>query len=381
VIAPRLADASGLPALPGRRWAATGSGFDRHAGCAMPTGSRSRCVSRATCARRRDRAHRRAPLRRGGGVAAERPRPYTCATRWPSPPKRGVAEGERGSDPAAALPPHAGRRPRRCRGAGEIALRVSWSLGNFRDSVTAGYDCWVITHGESVIGYAVLMVALDEAHLLNFAVAAEWHNQGIGRGFLRHMVEVAAWPAARSSTSRCGLQPRRAPPLSHRRFPADRHPPDYYPARSGARGRALPGPVVVVDARSLKELELLSVALLYGLEEEASVTPGPSQQESPGVQSSPPVQSPVPFHRAHKANWDELRTLTAECRACGLCEQRKQAVLGVGSLTGPWLFVGEVRAPTRTSRASRSSGRRGPPRQACSPRSLRAGATRTSPTS
>ena len=31
VIAPRLADASSLPPLPGRRWAATGSGFDRHA--------------------------------------------------------------------------------------------------------------------------------------------------------------------------------------------------------------------------------------------------------------------------------------------------------------------------------------------------------------
>ena len=31
VIAPRLADPTSLPALPGRRWAATGSGFDRHA--------------------------------------------------------------------------------------------------------------------------------------------------------------------------------------------------------------------------------------------------------------------------------------------------------------------------------------------------------------
>lgn len=66
-----------------------------------------------------------------------------------------------------------------------------WSLGNFRDSLTAGYDCWTVTHGETLIGYAVLMVALDEAHLLNFAVAAEWQNQGIGRGFLKHMVEVA----------------------------------------------------------------------------------------------------------------------------------------------------------------------------------------------
>ncbi len=31
VIAPRLVDAASLPPLPGRRWAATGSGFDRHA--------------------------------------------------------------------------------------------------------------------------------------------------------------------------------------------------------------------------------------------------------------------------------------------------------------------------------------------------------------
>ena len=66
-----------------------------------------------------------------------------------------------------------------------------WSLGNFRDSLNAGYDCWSVTHGETVIGYAVLMVALDEAHLLNIAIAQEWQSQGIGMGFLRHMIEVA----------------------------------------------------------------------------------------------------------------------------------------------------------------------------------------------
>jgi ribosomal-protein-alanine N-acetyltransferase len=66
-----------------------------------------------------------------------------------------------------------------------------WSLGNFRDSVNAGYDCWTVAHGENVIGYAILMVALDEAHLLNFAIASDWQNQGIGRKFLQHMVEIA----------------------------------------------------------------------------------------------------------------------------------------------------------------------------------------------
>ena len=66
-----------------------------------------------------------------------------------------------------------------------------WSIGNFRDSVTAGYDCWTVAHGEMIIAYAVLMVALDESHLLNFAVAPEWQGQGIGRAFLDHMIQVA----------------------------------------------------------------------------------------------------------------------------------------------------------------------------------------------
>ena len=48
-----------------------------------------------------------------------------------------------------------------------------------------------MTHGEKVIGYAILMIALDEAHLLNIAIASEWQNQGIGGDFLKHMIRVA----------------------------------------------------------------------------------------------------------------------------------------------------------------------------------------------
>ena len=66
-----------------------------------------------------------------------------------------------------------------------------WSAGNFRDSLNAGYDCWSACHGDTLVGYAVLMVALDEAHLLNVAIAADWQRQGIGRAFLAHMVAVA----------------------------------------------------------------------------------------------------------------------------------------------------------------------------------------------
>jgi uracil-DNA glycosylase len=40
-------------------------------------------------------------------------------------------------------------------------------------------------------------------------------------------------------------------------------------------------------------------------------------------------------------DWDALRDAVRDCRRCALCEQRKQAVFGVGNVSAPWLFVGE----------------------------------------
>ena len=39
--------------------------------------------------------------------------------------------------------------------------------------------------------------------------------------------------------------------------------------------------------------------------------------------------------------WDELRRTILGCRACPLCEQRKQAVPGVGDERAGWMFIGE----------------------------------------
>ncbi|HSN20973.1 MAG TPA: ribosomal protein S18-alanine N-acetyltransferase [Usitatibacter sp.] len=109
-----------------------------------------------------------------------------------------------------------------------------WSLGNFRDSVTAGYDCWVVTHGEAVIGYAILMIALDEAHLLNFAIAAEWQNQGIGRAFLDHVIQVAR--DAKAQIVYLEVRPSNAPARHLYRsvgFQQIAIRPEYYPATKG----------------------------------------------------------------------------------------------------------------------------------------------------
>ncbi len=53
------------------------------------------------------------------------------------------------------------------------------------------------------------------------------------------------------------------------------------------------------------------------------------------------VIDPVRVAKIGGMNWDELHASAAECNACGLCKQRKQAVFGVGALQAPWLFVGE----------------------------------------
>jgi len=65
-----------------------------------------------------------------------------------------------------------------------------WTLGNFRDSLRAGYACLVMREGKNLIGYAVLMLAAGEAHLLNLSIAVHWQRRGHGRGLLDNVVQV-----------------------------------------------------------------------------------------------------------------------------------------------------------------------------------------------
>jgi ribosomal-protein-alanine N-acetyltransferase len=60
-----------------------------------------------------------------------------------------------------------------------------WSRANFLDSLASGYDAWVLREqGGALAGYFLLMYAVDEAHLLDVALAAPRQRAGLGRYLL-----------------------------------------------------------------------------------------------------------------------------------------------------------------------------------------------------
>jgi [ribosomal protein S18]-alanine N-acetyltransferase len=66
-----------------------------------------------------------------------------------------------------------------------------WTRGNFSDSLNSGYSAWVLEENNEMIGYALLMLVMDEAHLLNLSIAKPQQKRGLGRYLLEHMLKVA----------------------------------------------------------------------------------------------------------------------------------------------------------------------------------------------
>lgn len=75
-----------------------------------------------------------------------------------------------------------------------------WTLGNFRDSIEAGYACRVLAQkdNDTLMGYGVLMMGVDEAHLLTLGVGSVWQKQGCGAHLLEYFIEFAGIGGAKS---------------------------------------------------------------------------------------------------------------------------------------------------------------------------------------
>lgn len=70
-----------------------------------------------------------------------------------------------------------------------------WTRGNFSDSLNSGYSAWVLEDSsdaaQKIMGYALMMMVLDEAHLLNLSIAKAYQKKGLGRFLLEHMLAIA----------------------------------------------------------------------------------------------------------------------------------------------------------------------------------------------
>ncbi len=67
-----------------------------------------------------------------------------------------------------------------------------WTRGNFADSIESGYEAWVLRDASGVVlGYFLMMLAIDDAHLLNITVRSDLQGKGLGRSLLDKVMTLA----------------------------------------------------------------------------------------------------------------------------------------------------------------------------------------------
>ena len=67
-----------------------------------------------------------------------------------------------------------------------------WTRQSFNSAMNAKYDCWLArAHSGKLVGYFVLMSAVEEIHLLTIAVHADWQGKGVGRLLLDKVLAEA----------------------------------------------------------------------------------------------------------------------------------------------------------------------------------------------
>jgi len=66
-----------------------------------------------------------------------------------------------------------------------------WSEKIFADCVTSGYQCILLHLGIKPMGYGILQIGADEAHILNLCIDKPFQRQGYARRLLDNLVDIA----------------------------------------------------------------------------------------------------------------------------------------------------------------------------------------------
>jgi len=84
-----------------------------------------------------------------------------------------------------------------------------------------------------------------------------------------------------------------------------------------------------------------AVGEIAGAALEAAQSPAQPTVAATVAPMVPSAPATAPTAAVDALDWPELSRRVADCKLCPLCQQRKQAVLGVGDRRADWLFIGE----------------------------------------
>lgn len=119
----------------------------------------------------------------------------------------------------------------------DIELRAypfPWTRGIFRDCLHAGYPMWLQERQGAIVGYGVLSIAADEAHVLNLCTAPGNEGQGLGQRMLQALLKIARGHGAHRVFLEVRPSNPRAIALYERSgFNEIGRRPRYYPAHAG----------------------------------------------------------------------------------------------------------------------------------------------------
>ena len=109
-----------------------------------------------------------------------------------------------------------------------------WSLGVFSDCLRVGYCCWTIESAHVTAGYAIMTVAVHEAHILNLCVDPHYRRLGYARALLAQVFDSGIQHGARSVYLEVRPSNRSALRLYESEgFTQIGRRPAYYPAQAG----------------------------------------------------------------------------------------------------------------------------------------------------
>ncbi|MEC9261937.1 MAG: ribosomal protein S18-alanine N-acetyltransferase [Pseudomonadota bacterium] len=114
------------------------------------------------------------------------------------------------------------------------AQYAPWSQATFVDCTTSPYECWVLLNNRQVIGFAILLVVLDEVTLMDIAISKELRGQGAGKRMLGFVINRCK----QLNASACFLEVRESNLAAHTLYLTNgfkllERRKGYYPTKEG----------------------------------------------------------------------------------------------------------------------------------------------------